>query len=84
MRIKSEEIEKIRQNPKKATVLVVHPKFGSLWLFDAEIEGNNVTGWDLVHDEDDWYLPPGGYWEKQWYTFPIRCIKKIDFMELKK
>ena len=60
-------------------VLINHPKFGSIWLSDATIEGNYVTGeaWDDT-ERGSPYLSDDYMGEYVTMNFPIGCIRKTE------
>lgn len=50
-------------------VLVNHPLFGSLWLTDVEVKGDEVEGWT-----EDRSVPSG----RSAMHFPLTCVRKVS------
>lgn len=60
------------------SVLVCYPPFGSVWVNDAEWNGDFVEG--FVFDDSDRGNPylPDDYWgENIWMNFPLSCVVKV-------
>ena len=60
-------------------VLITHPAFGSIWLENAEYQGNYVVGdaWDNG-DVGSSYMPCDYRGEYSTMNFPRTCIKKVE------
>jgi len=64
---------------ERINVLITHPSVGSVWLLDAEIDADIVSGWIWDYSQRGSSLLPDDYsGERLMMWFPVGCVRKTE------